>query len=187
MFDHQDDRELAENLVHGHSDAYHLIDKWILPRVKALTWGLDEHFDDIVQDIRIGIWTNLKGRQFKFESSLKTYVTRIASYTCIDYLRAKSAKKLVPSDPSEEGDNPEEARRKREQRKLLWRVHRLMSRNCQSLWRMLYWEELSYQEIAQKLSIPIGTVGQRIHRCKNAARDLREKLEKREFSRLSND
>lgn len=184
MLNHQDDRELVERLVAGQHEAYSQIDKWILPKVRALTRGLEEYFDEITQDIRIGVWNNLKRGQFKFKSSLETYVRKITSNTCVDYLRAKSARKLVPSDPPGGDDTPEDIRRKREERKLLWRVYRLMSKDCQRLWKMLYWEDLSYQEIADKLSIPIGTVGQRIHRCKKTAGELREKLEKREFYRL---
>jgi len=180
---HKEDRGLVEGFLAGKKHEYQTIIRWISQVVKLNSWGLNKYYEDITQDVLLKLHNNLKENKFEFAASLKTYVYRIAKFTCIDYLRKYSLKeqketKLVEARSN---DDPEEEMEKREERKILWRIYRLMSAECRQLWRMIFYENLSYLQIAQKLHIKEGTVKSRFARCKEKAIALRKKLiEKKE-------
>lgn len=125
----------------------------------------------------------MKENKFEFASSLKTYVYRIAKFTCIDYLRKYSSKEQKETEliGLQSDEDPEEELEEKEERKILWRIYRVMSSECRDLWKMIFYENLSYLQVAQKLSIKEGTVKSRFARCKEKAIELRKRLiEKRE-------
>ena len=68
----------------------------------------------------------------------------------------------------------------KEERKTLWRVYRLMSADCRRLWKMIFWDNLSYSQIAERVGIKEGTVKSRFARCKEKAILLRRKLTEKE-------
>jgi len=85
----KDDKKRIEGYLNGNQSAYFEISGWIETVVKNGYWGLNNQWADIIQDVRTKLYVNLKLNKFHFSSSLKTYVFRIAKYTCIDYLRKK--------------------------------------------------------------------------------------------------
>jgi RNA polymerase sigma factor (sigma-70 family) len=180
---HKEDRRLVEGFLAGRKHEYETILRWISQVVKLNSWALTKYFDDITQDVLLKLYGNLKENRFEFAASLKTYVYRIAKFTCIDYLRRYSSKEQKEVELAEipSNDNPEKEVQKKEERTIFWRIYRLMSSECRQLWRMIFWEDLPYQQIAQRLSVREGTVKSRFARCKEKAIGLREKLtEKRE-------
>ncbi|MGB2804434.1 MAG: RNA polymerase sigma factor [Candidatus Zixiibacteriota bacterium] len=174
----KEDRGLVEGFLAGRKEEYQTISKWISRVVQLSSWGLNKYSDDITQDVLLKLYNSLKENKFRFASSLKTYVYRIAKFTCIDYLRKYSSREQKEIELIEiRGDNdPEEEMQKKEERKILWRIYRLISVECRELWKMIFWEDLSYLQIAQKLSIKEGTVKSRFARCKEKAVGLRKKL-----------
>ena len=174
----EEDIKLIEGFVAGRKQEYQIINQWVCRVVKLSSWGLNQYADDITQDILIKLYNNLKDAKFEFTSSLKTYVYRITKFTCIDYLRKHSSKEQKEIQLIEIPSNcdPEQEMEKNQERKMLWRIYRLMSVNCRELWKMVFWEDLSYGQIAQRLSIEEGTVKSRFARCKGKAIELRNKL-----------
>jgi RNA polymerase sigma factor (sigma-70 family) len=59
------------------------------------TRGRGEH-EDLEQDITLALWQALPG--FRGESSLKTFVLRVARYCCYRYLRRRGRTQVVPLD-----------------------------------------------------------------------------------------
>ena len=175
---HKEDRLLVEGFLAGRKHEYETILRWISQVVKLNSWGLNKYFDDITQDVLLKLYGNLKENRFEFAASLKTYVSRIAKFTCIDYLRRYSSKEQKEVELAEirSDDNPEKETEKREERTIFWRIYRLMSSECRELWRMIFYEDLSYSQIAQRLDIKEGTVKSRFARCKEKAIALRKKL-----------
>ena len=180
---HKEDQRLVESFLAGRKHEYQTIRKWVCQVVKLNSWGLNKYYDDITQDVLLKLHNNLKEKKFEFAASLKTYVYRIAKYTCIDYLRKHSSKEQKETELVEirSSDDPEEEMQKKEERRILWRIYRLMPVECRELWKMIFYENLSYLQIAQKLDIKEGTVKSRFARCKEKAIALRKKLtEKKE-------
>lgn len=178
---HKEDRGLVEGFLAGRKHEYQTISKWISQVVKLNSWGLNKYSDDITQDVLLKLHNNLKENKFEFASSLKTYVYRITKFTCIDYLRKYSSKEQKETELIEirSNDDPEEEMEKKEERKILWRIYRLSSVECRELWKMIFWENLPYQQIAQRLNIQEGTVKSRFARCKEKAVQIRNNLTKK--------
>jgi RNA polymerase sigma-70 factor (ECF subfamily) len=174
----KEDQRTIERFLAGKEAECRNISKWISQVVNLHSWGLNEYRDDILQEVLIKLYYNLRESRFQFASSLKTYVYRITKFTCIEYLRRRSSKekKEVRLTEIQSDIDPEKEMEEKQERLVLWRVYRLMSEECRQLWKMIFWEDLSYRQIAQKLAIRDGTVKSRFARCKEKAVGLRKKL-----------
>lgn len=153
---------------------------WRLAR--RLTTSEEEALDT-TQEIFIRVWRGLPG--FRGEAKLSTWVFQIAW----NYLRAhrrkmgrtlqifgddmNAAQNLVES-AVDTGPDPERRTRATE---LLDRVEIALN-ELPEHYRVVVWlrdgEELSYQEIADALDVPIGTVRSRLARARGALKELVE-------------
>jgi len=174
----KEDMKLVDGFLAGRKQECQIISQWVCQVVKLSSWGLNRYSDDITQDVLLKLYNNLNENKFEFASSLKTYVYRITKFTCIDYLRKYLSKEQKEVELLEipSYDDPESDLEQRQEKKILWRIYRLMSSECRDLWKMIFWENLSYLQIAQQLSIHEGTVKSRFFRCKEKAVELRKKL-----------
>jgi len=175
----EDDARLKAGFLRGEKKAYATIDKWITTVVRNNRWDLGRDVLDIAQDVRLTIFENLQNDKFQFKSSLKTYVWRIAKYTCIDHLRCR--KQLLSIDEKEielvdAGKDPSEELNEKEQKMLFMNLFQSLPQNCRDLWRMIWEEKLHYEKIAQRLKISEGTVKSRVARCKEKALELGRKI-----------
>jgi RNA polymerase sigma-70 factor (ECF subfamily) len=153
---------------------------WRLAR--RLTRDEEEAFDT-TQEIFLRVWKGLPG--FRGEARLSTWVFQIAW----NYLRAYRRKKgrqmeivgdtvdgtpRVIDDVPDRAPDPERAAASRE---LLARVDGALRRLPEHQ-RVVVWlrdgEDLSYQEIAEVLDVPVGTVRSRLARARDALRHLVE-------------
>ena len=143
----------------------------------------EEEALDTTQEIFLRVWRGLPG--FRGEAKLSTWVFQIAW----NYLRAHrrkmgrtlqivgedihSAQELVAS-ARDSGPDPE---RRAQATELLDRVEKALHKLPEH-YRVVVWlrdgEDLSYQEIADALDIPIGTVRSRLARARETLRTLVE-------------
>ena len=153
---------------------------WRLAR--RLTGNDDEAFD-ATQEIFLRVWRGLPG--FRGEAKVSTWVFQIAW----NYLRAhrrktgrtlqvigediNAAQELVDS-AVDTGPDPERRARATE---LLNRVEVALEKLPEH-YRVVVWlrdgEDLSYQEIADALDVPIGTVRSRLARARKTLKELVE-------------
>lgn len=173
------DSELANSFVEGKDAAFSVVNGWVLSIVRNEHWGPSDDRDDVAQEVRRKVFENLRSGKFKYESSLKTYVCRIAKYTCIDYLRTRSSVRTVEIDsvdlPSSD-DDPSMDVQNKEEREIFRKIYKHISSECRQLWRMILSEELTYKKIAETLGIAENTVKSRFLRCKDKAIELRKKF-----------
>jgi len=124
--------------------------------------------DDVKQDVYIKVWKNLS--KCRNDSSLWGWINRITINTCKDHL--KSSKKFsiipnseehdiinsIPDKKSETGKNIEQAER---QKLILHSINKLSKKHKDVI---IYSDidELTYEEIADKVNCPIGTVKSRL-------------------------
>ena len=120
--------------------------------------------------------------------AFSTWLFKIATNNGIDFLRKKRLKLLSIDDPLEkEGEqdfsnnlkstalDPEE-RYIRQQRKLIMRdLLSKLSDKYRIMIELRFFEELSYQEIAEQLNLPIGTVKAQLFRAKELLYDVLKK------------
>ena len=133
--------------------------------------------------------------KYKPDFAFSTWLFRIATNNCIDFIRKKrlnvvSLNSLTDQDGEErqfevrsENLNPEETSiKKQENEKLKNIVDQLPSR-YRTLIILRYFEEQSYEEIAQQLDLPLGTVKAQLFR----ARDLLANVMNRKKTNLRSD
>lgn len=171
--------QLAEKFVAGDHKSYELIERWIRQVTSLSIWHFTEDIEDISSVVQLKLFTNLKARKFRGESTFRTYVQRIARYTCIDQVRSQRVLRSLDEEefPLPSGaDDPETAHLKEEERRIFVKIFRAISPDCQKLWRMIFSESLNYKEIGDYLGIPEGSVKRKVHECKKIAIELKEKL-----------
>jgi RNA polymerase sigma-70 factor (ECF subfamily) len=133
--------------------------------------------------------------KYKPDFAFSTWLFRIATNNCIDFIRKKrinvvSLHTLTDNDGEERQLemrsntlNPEETSiRKQENEKLKNIVDQLPLR-YRTLIILRYFEEQSYEEIAQQLDLPLGTVKAQLFR----ARDLLSNVMNRKKNNLRSD
>lgn len=133
--------------------------------------------------------------KYKPEFAFSTWLFRIATNNCIDFIRRKrldviSLNALTDQDKEErpfelrsESLNPEETSiRKQESKKLKNIIDQLPSR-YRTLILLRYYEEQSYEEISIQLGLPLGTVKAQLFR----ARDLLANVMNRKNNKLRSD
>ena len=138
-----------------------------------------ENIEDIVQDVFMNTYRNIKS----FDPSLKfsSWIYRIAHNAFVNSLKKNQKSPMtffdfdtLLSHPVYE--NPEERVREQEEikREIEGTLEKL-SPKYKEILILHYLEELSYKEISDILEIPVGTVGVRVKRGKDAMRAILEK------------
>ena len=111
--------------------------------------------------------------------AFSTWLFKIASNNCIDFIRRKkmvvfSIDKKYENDEGGElnmdikadGMNPEENMVKKQKVQHMHEIVDKLKPRYRTLVEMRYFEELSYEEIAEKLELPLGTVKAQLFRAR---------------------
>ena len=116
--------------------------------------------------------------QYSPTYAFSTWLFRIASNNCIDFLRKKKGTYIPIDNDSvnyEEGEaiklrskdlNPEEKLIRKQKAILLQRVVRKLKPRYRILVELRYFKEYSYEEIAKELNLPLGTVKAQLFRTR---------------------
>lgn len=141
---------------------FNLVSKMVNNREDAL---------DIAQEIFIQIYLALPG--FRGESIFSTWVYRVASNKCLDFLRKKKVEKKKIVSSYEENkligdsrDSPEELVIRREEIRRVKDVLENLPRNYRIVIILHHYQQLRYKEIAEILNQPVKTVATRLYRAK---------------------
>ena len=148
----------------------------------AVRYGfLLEDAKDIVQDVFLAVW-NGAAKRFKYRAKVETWLYRITLNTCNNFKRKKGFIANLPAEVTERilsrlpplyRDHSNQLIKK-ERNKMVREAIEQLPQNQQIVIRLIFHEGLSYQEIADILSISIGTVGSRRNR---ALANLKRRLE----------
>ncbi|MBQ9185173.1 MAG: RNA polymerase sigma factor [Bacteroidales bacterium] len=124
-----------------------------------------EDADDLVQDIYIKIWNALPG--FRGDSSLFTWIWRIATNTALNFLaKAKlrsalslssytaEADRIIDSDPWFDGDDA--------QRRLSKAIAHLPAKQ-RTVFCLKYYDDLTYEEISEITGTSVGALKASYH------------------------
>ena len=174
-----DDKEVVSRFLRGDSEAVGTVDGWISRAAWPYQRRLAERWDDVLQDVRLEITRLLGQGKFRGESSLRTYLWRVVSHTCLDQLRAQSKWKWADLEALDREDGPmgvvEAPASRREDKDLLLRVLDRVPQDCREMWRMIL-AGLSYKEMSERLSVTEGTLRVRVLRCREKAVAVRREL-----------
>lgn len=130
--------------------------------------------------------------QYSPTYAFSTWLFKIASNNCIDFLRKRKGN-TVPLENGDESTemseaskirskdlNPEEKLIRKQKAILLQKVVRRLKPHYQTLVEMRYFRELSYEEIATELDLPLGTVKAQLFRARQMLFKLIESTEMNE-------
>jgi RNA polymerase sigma factor (sigma-70 family) len=127
--------------------------------------------------------------QYSPTYAFSTWLFKIASNNCIDFLRRKKGTYIAfenNSDSSENQEaiklkskdlNPEEKLIRQQKAILLRRIVRRLKPRYRILVELRYFREYSYEEIARELNLPLGTVKAQLFRAREMLFRLIENTE----------
>ncbi|HQN15098.1 MAG TPA: sigma-70 family RNA polymerase sigma factor [Bacteroidales bacterium] len=117
--------------------------------------------------------------QYTPDYAFSTWLFKIASNNCIDFIRRKrmdmlSINKTVVDDEGTDmsqvlpahGLDPEEKLIERQKIMMMREVVEKLKPNYRRLVQLRYFDEYSYEEIAQEMALPIGTVKAQLFRAR---------------------
>ena len=183
--DQREDRDLVRRCLKDDQAAY----RRLLAKYERPVYGLvrrmvrdEEQARDLAQEAFIRAFKNL--RQFDQERKFSSWLFRIANNLCIDHYRRRKLD-TVPMVRHSEGEveetwdlpddspGPAEIFSDRELGRRLLAAVESLPPGYRIVILLRHQQGLAYDEIAESLDLPLGTVKARIHR---AHRLLREKL-----------
>ena len=138
---------------------------------------------DLSQEAFIRAWRSLG--QYQFEASFSTWLFRLTSNICIDFLRRKKRRQetsLTESyDDSDEGaelsvpdaqPGPEQQAMTNETKLELARAMEQLSPEHREILQLRVIEDLQYEQIADILGVRVGTVKSRLARARLSLRKI---------------
>ena len=170
-----EERQLISASLAGDDDAFRkLVERHYrtVLNVAFRAFGSEAAAEDCAQDVFIKVHKRL--RSYRADTPFIHWLHRVAANTVTDALRRRrtdlSLESLVHEAPADSAD-PAEAAARQEQRMAVRQAMAGLPSRLRDAIVLQVFHELSYQEIAQVLDIPIGTVMSRLHNAKRLLRD----------------
>ena len=165
-----EDRELVDRVLKGDNDAFeYLFNRYrdAIHRLFVQRLGGVNDADDLLQETFIKVYINL--HRYSADYTFGQWVYTIARNTFIDFVRRRQDD--LPIDerfaaPASNAPTPEESVINLQQRSQIEHYLEHLAPRYRQLILMRFFEEYSYEEIAAKLSLPLGTVKTQIHRAR---------------------
>jgi len=149
----------------------------------------DQHdADDLTIEAFGKAFKNL--RQYTSEYAFSTWLFKIATNNCIDFMRKKNKGNFAINTPVADDElsvqvknpslDPEEQFIKEQKIHLMREVVQRLKPHYKKLIEMRYFKEYSYEEISQELGLPLGTVKAQLFRSReflfNILKNSKEKI-----------
>lgn len=184
MFDSEDDLSLIQQSKDGNMRAFRTIvdrhESAVAGVVKSML-GDSAEAQDVGQEVFIRFYHALD--QFKAESSLSTYLVRIAINLSLNELKRRK-RRFNFFRPIEEGKDVSIDGSQQEEHDALQAEVLRLEPEFKSVVTLRMIEGYSVKETASILEIPIGTVLSRLHRAQQQLKDALSKNEKDGLPRI---
>jgi RNA polymerase sigma-70 factor (ECF subfamily) len=178
-----DDSALVEQCRKGDVAAFEPLVEKYRQRVYRLAYNVvrdREEAWDVAQEGFIRAWQALPN--FRGQSAFYTWLFRIVMNVAADRVRQRAARgrafgtERVPEEDwerviADEGVKPDETAARVEERERITKALATLSEDHRAIVVLSDLEGLSYREIADVLSIPMGTVMSRLHNARKRLRD----------------
>ena len=165
-----EDRELVRLALAGDDVAFeYLFDRYreAILRLFVQRLGGTDGADDLLQETFIKVYINL--HRYRPDYTFGQWVYTIARNTFIDFVRKRQEELPIDerfASPPSPTPTPEERFINLQQRTQLEHYLEQLTPRYRELIRMRFFDEYSYEEIATKLGLPLGTVKTQIHRAR---------------------
>ena len=169
-----DDDELVKRVCAGETQVFRLLVERHQQHIFNLCYRMVEQredAEDATQEVFLKAYRSLK--KFRGESRFKTWLCRIATNECLNRLRHEPMGSLDEPSTTEDGVHPVDSTPSPleliEQQEIESTVHAAIDElphTYRLVITLFHFTELSYDEIAQVMEIPIGTVKTHIFRAR---------------------
>ena len=169
-----EDRELVDLVLGGDDCAFEYLFNRYRDAVMRLfmqrlgsqpTKSIDA--DDLLQETFIKVYVNL--HRYSSDYTFGQWIYTIARNTFIDFVRRRSDDMPIDdqfSAPASEAPTPEQSVINRQQRTQIEYYLTKLTPRYRRLFELRFVEECSYEEISERLSLPMGTEKTGIHRMR---------------------
>jgi RNA polymerase sigma-70 factor (ECF subfamily) len=180
------ENDLVKKAKNGDVEAFERLVEGYQKKVFNIAYRMLGNYDDaseLAQEALIKIYKSLKS--FKEESQLSTWIYRITTNVCLDELRKRKNKAVVYIDEkirSEDDEitrqvedkqpTPEQRAEQNEVKKAINNAIQSLSQDYKIVIILRDIQGLSYDEIAEILKCPTGTVKSRINRARQSLKEL---------------
>ena len=173
------EKELIQKLKNGDREAFNQFVELYQLKVIKLAYSMlssEEDAYDAAQETFIRVYKNIDS--FKSASSLPTWIYRICANICNDMLRKRmKTKNIISIDADEEEESPvvniadnsptpDESYEMTERQQAVKAAIDMLSEEYKAVIVLYDMEGLSYEEIAEVLKCPIGTIKSRLNRAR---------------------
>jgi RNA polymerase sigma-70 factor (ECF subfamily) len=185
MFDRRADLKLIRRCKRGEEAAFQeVLDRYRTP-IYNLCWRMtrnDEDARDLAQEVFIKVFRLLD--RYDEQYAFSSWLFRIATNHCIDHLRRQRLRFMsVERDGAGEDDEaemqipspgpePDVVMERRQALEKLEEVIAELPPHYRVITLLRHDQQLSYEEIAETLQLPLGTVKARIHRARNMIQQM---------------
>jgi RNA polymerase sigma-70 factor (ECF subfamily) len=176
----QEDYQLVQQAIRGSQKAYTVLMERYRNSIYHMMYKMVKNRED-ADDLTLEAFGKAFNKLESYEPryAFSTWLFKIAINNCIDYIRKKRLKLLSIDDPIEPNSDhdfssniksgmldPEERFIRKQRVKLMRTILSKLSLKYRLMIELRFFEELSYDEIAQELNIPLGTVKAQLFRAK---------------------
>src|SRR4051794_32286608 len=179
------DEQMVEQALSGDPEAFgEIVRRWER-RIFALAYGMlgrEEDARDATQETFMSAFRNLRG--FRGEAKVSSWLHRIAVNQCITRQRRAKVRGETALEDETEADgasysapaheSPARAAESRERKEIVQRAVNALPADLRQVIVMKEFEELTFQEIAEALDLPLSTVKSRLY---TALRQLQMRLQ----------
>lgn len=157
----------------------------LLRYIRRFTGVNRDEAEDILQEVFIKVYKNLN--DFDPELSFSSWIYRISHNEAIDHIRSARKRKTMPLELDEEESkslihflkSEIDLAKEFEQKEMVRKIQKaisMLSPKFREVLILRYIEDLNYNEIADILKMPNGTVGTLVNRAKKQFKQIAIKL-----------
>lgn len=178
---YNDDLKLLDGLKSGDRDAYRiLVEKYHVKVIRTCTGFVHSAADaeDIAQEVFIEVFRSVD--RFRGDSSISTWIYRIAVNKSLNFLRSSARRKVFSfltgydgndsegsiREPASQESSPDEPLIRSDQARMLDKALAKLPEKQRTAFVLNKYEDLAYKEISEIMDISIGSVESLIFRAK---------------------
>lgn len=164
-------KEIVRNCLKGEAEAWKMLVDLYSRKIFSLAYqfaGSPQEAEDLTQEIFLKLYSSLG--KYDFERDFNAWFLTLARNFLIDEFRRTRLEKSQRADfeelatPAAEADSPENRLISQEKAELVREALLRLSPELRTVLILREIEGFSYEEIAQKMKLPLGTVKSRVNR-----------------------
>jgi RNA polymerase sigma-70 factor (ECF subfamily) len=179
-------KTVVKECIEGHKGAWDMLVNAYSKRIFNMAYqftGAYEEAEDMTQEIFMKLYNSLE--KYDFDKNFSAWLLTLAKNHLIDQYRKTKWEKKSRDEfnehylSAEASDRPEEGAIREENKKMIWEGLRKLSSEVRMTMILRDIQGKSYEEIAEIMSLPLGTVKSRVNRGRlQLAKILKEEKEK---------